>query len=162
MMICSTIISQTSNSSSSGSWWARTKTKTCLERNGQNVFKAVEKSWINQSVWSNQKNKKCHILTIFPCPEEIDPYMPTSTSCTNCQALLSAKFPPHNLCRSAQVADKMRKKYEKLGRVDFCSRNGRLPSPPLGWKGGFPSLLRGAAAGQNKGDTLESFQFRKP
>ena len=48
MMICSTIISQTSNSFSSGSRWARTKTKTFLECNGQNLFRPVEKNWKNQ------------------------------------------------------------------------------------------------------------------
>ena len=45
MMICSTLISQTSNSSSSGSRKARTKTETFLESNGQNLFRSVEKSW---------------------------------------------------------------------------------------------------------------------
>ena len=68
-MFCSTIISQTSNSSSSGSRWARTKTKTFLESNRQNLFRTVEKSWKNQTVKSQQsskKNKKCNILTIIP------------------------------------------------------------------------------------------------
>ena len=51
MMICSTIISQTSNNSSSGSRWARTKTKTFFECPGQNIFRTVEKSWKNQTVW---------------------------------------------------------------------------------------------------------------
>ena len=64
MMICSTIISQTSNSSSSGSRSARTKTKTFLESNGQNVFRPVEKKI--KLFGHSRAPKKCHILTIFP------------------------------------------------------------------------------------------------
>ena len=41
-----------------------------LEYNGQNVFRTVEKSQKNQTVWLQQSSKfffkKCHILTIFP------------------------------------------------------------------------------------------------
>ena len=71
MIICSIIISQTSNSSSSGSRWARTKTKTFLECHRQNLFRTVEKS---QTVWSQQssKKKKPH-FDHFPRPGEIDP-----------------------------------------------------------------------------------------
>ena len=58
MMICSTIISQTSNNSSSGSRWAMAKTKTFLESDGQNLFRTVEKTWKNQTVWSQQSSKK--------------------------------------------------------------------------------------------------------
>ena len=57
MMICGTIISQTSNSSSSGSIWGRTKTKTFLESPGQNLFRTVEKSRKSQTVWSQQSSK---------------------------------------------------------------------------------------------------------
>ena len=70
-MICSTIISQTSNSSnssSSGSRWARNKTKTFLESNGQNLLRIVEKS---QTIWSKQssnKNKKMPYFDHFPHP----------------------------------------------------------------------------------------------
>ena len=42
-MICSTIIPQTSNSSSSTFRWARTKRKTILDCDGQNLFRTVEK-----------------------------------------------------------------------------------------------------------------------
>ena len=59
-------MSSTLNSSSPGSRLARTKTKTFLEHNGQNLFRTVEKSWNNQIVWSQQSSKKRHILTIFP------------------------------------------------------------------------------------------------
>ena len=63
-------MSSTSNSSSSGSRWARIKTKTSLESPGQNLFRTVEKSRKSQTVWSQQSSKfcykKCHILTIFP------------------------------------------------------------------------------------------------
>ena len=43
LLILFPIISQTSNTSSSGSKWAKTKTKTFLECNGQNFFRTVEK-----------------------------------------------------------------------------------------------------------------------
>ena len=70
MMICSTIISQTSNSSSSGSRWARTKTKTLLESNGQNLFRTVEKSWkiklFGHSRASKKNKKNTFCLTISP------------------------------------------------------------------------------------------------
>ena len=68
-------MSSTSNSSSSGSRWARTKTKTFLECPGQNIFRRVEKSRKSQTVWSQQssknKNKKCPILTFFPVLEKL-------------------------------------------------------------------------------------------
>ena len=57
MMICGTIISQTSNSSSSGSIWARTNTKRCLEFPRQNLFRTVEKSRKSQTVWSPRCSK---------------------------------------------------------------------------------------------------------
>ena len=47
-------------------WWF----VAFLEWRGQNLFRTVEKSWKNQTVWTQQsskkKFKKCHILTIFP------------------------------------------------------------------------------------------------
>ena len=74
-------MSSTSNSSSSGSRWARTKTKTFLESNGQNLFRTVEKSGKNQTVWSQQSSKKKLKMPHFnhlPRPGEINPYIPTS------------------------------------------------------------------------------------
>ena len=53
MMICSTIISQTSNSSSSGSRWARSKTKAFLECFAQNLLRTVEKSCITYMMYMN-------------------------------------------------------------------------------------------------------------
>ena len=59
-------MSSTSNSSSSGSRWAKTKTKTFLECHGQNLFRTVEKRWKNQSVWSQQSSKKIKNATLWP------------------------------------------------------------------------------------------------
>ena len=53
----------TSNGSSSGSTWARTKTKTFLESNRQNSWEKLKKS--NRLVTAELQKKK-HILTIFP------------------------------------------------------------------------------------------------
>ena len=63
-------MSSTSNSSSSGSRWARTKT----ESKGQNLFRTVEKSLKIKLFGHSRAPKKCHILTIFP-RREIDPHM---------------------------------------------------------------------------------------
>ena len=67
-------MSSTSNSSSSGARWAMTKTKTFLECHGQNLSRTGEKSWKNQTIWSQQSSKeikKCHILNIFPVLGEL-------------------------------------------------------------------------------------------
>ena len=49
--------------------------KAFSECNEQNPLRAVEKSWKNQTVWSQKSfKKKRHILTIFPRPGESDPY----------------------------------------------------------------------------------------
>ena len=66
MMICRTIISQTSNSSSSGSRWARTKTKTFLESNGQNLFRTVEKSWKIKPFGHSRAPKRIKNATFWP------------------------------------------------------------------------------------------------
>ena len=74
-------MSSTSNSSSSCSRWAKTKTKTFLECPGQNLFRTVEKSGKNQTVWSQQSSKKKLKMPHFnhlPRPGEINPYIPTS------------------------------------------------------------------------------------
>ena len=82
-MICSIIMSQTSNSSSSGSRWARTKTKRFLEFNGKKLFRTVEKGWkIKPFGHSNAQNffLKMPHFDHFPCRGEIDPYMPNESS----------------------------------------------------------------------------------
>ena len=74
MMICSTFISQTSNSSSSGSRWARTKTKTFLKCNRQNLFRTAEKSWKSRTVWSQWSGKEYFFrqsLIIFPVLQKL-------------------------------------------------------------------------------------------
>ena len=74
MIICSTIISRTSNISSSGSRWAKTKTKTFLEWPGWNLFRTVEKSWKIKPFRHSRAKKKPH-FDHFPRPGEIDPYI---------------------------------------------------------------------------------------
>ena len=71
-------MSSTSNSSSSDSRWVRTKTNTFLDCNGQNLFRTVEKSWKNQTVWSQQSSKNIKKMPHFDHffrPGEIDPYV---------------------------------------------------------------------------------------
>ena len=57
---------------------ARTKTKVFLDSNGHNLFRTVEKTLKNQTVWSQWsfKNKKIQTdFAHFPRPGENDPYM---------------------------------------------------------------------------------------
>ena len=69
-------MSSTSHSSSSGSKWAGTKTKTFLECPGQNLFRTVEKSQKIQIVWSQQSSKKLKTWQAFtpPTPDGQCPY----------------------------------------------------------------------------------------
>ena len=81
-------MSSTSNSSSSYSRWARTKTKTILECNGQNLVRSVEKSWKNRTIWSQQsspKNKRMPHFDHFPRPGEIGPYVHMCIAILYCQ-----------------------------------------------------------------------------
>ena len=69
-------MSSASNSSSSGSRWARTKTKTFLESNRQNLFRTIEKS-SNRLVTVKFKKKELKNTHFhhFPRPGESYPYM---------------------------------------------------------------------------------------
>ena len=59
------------NSSSSGSRWARTKTKTLLESNGQNLI-----GWKDRTGWSRKSFKKMTHFDHYPVPGESDSCMP--------------------------------------------------------------------------------------
>ena len=70
-------MSPASNSSSSGSRWGKTKTRTFLKSNVQNLFRTVEKSWKSQSVWSQWSFKQIRNATFSPFHRtgESDPYI---------------------------------------------------------------------------------------
>merc|ERR1712018_913078 len=57
---------------------ARTKTKVFLDSNGQNLFRTVDETSKNQTVWPQKSSKKRKIMTDiahFPQPGQNYPYI---------------------------------------------------------------------------------------
>ena len=115
---------------------ARTKMETFLGCTRQNLFRTVDKSWKNRTVWSQQsfkKNEKMPHFDHFPRPGEIDPYVTIHHSYST-----SALIQRRSIFRSSNSTARGLHGREHLALLGdsvvvevFCSKTLNHPSPIL-------------------------------